>query len=416
MTNYSLYLHIPFCRHRCSYCDFNTYAGLSSLIPDYVTALCREMKGHYSAGSKGDAFAVNQLENIHTLPANASSLLPVHTIFFGGGTPSLVPAAEYERLLETIDRCFLVDQNVELTMEANPGTLSLAYLREIHGLGFNRLSLGMQSANPQELRLLEREHQVSEVIQAVAWARQAGFDNMNLDLIFGLPYQSMESWQRTLRFALTLRPEHFSLYALTLEHGTPMQHWTSRGLLSEPDPDLAAEMYEWAGDTLQNEGYVQYEISNWALSTGDGEIKSCRHNLQYWRNQPYLGIGAGAHGYAGGVRTANVLSPSAYIQRCLGENTSTYPCTAATATATPIDRAAEMGETMMMGLRLVKEGVSDRSFRYRFGVGLDHAYREQIKRLIRLGLLEWTGEEHDRCLRLTSRGRLLGNQVFLEFI
>jgi oxygen-independent coproporphyrinogen-3 oxidase len=391
MTNYALYLHIPFCRHRCSYCDFNTYAGLSALIPDYVTALCREMEGLYP-------------------------VVRVHTIFFGGGTPSLVPAAEYKRLLETIGRCFQVDQDVELTMEANPGTLSLEYLREIHSLGFNRLSLGMQSANPQELRLLEREHQVREVIQSVASARQAGFDNLNLDLIFGLPYQSLESWQRTLAFALNLRPQHLSLYALTLEHGTPMQHWTARGLLSEPDPDLAAEMYEWASDTLQDAGYVQYEISNWAVRVGDGEIKSCRHNLQYWRNQPYLGIGAGAHGYAGGVRTANVLSPSAYIQRCLIGQPSTFPCTPATATATPVDRSAEMGETMMMGLRLVQEGVSDKRFRSRFGEGLDQVYGEQIEPLIRSGLLEWNGEDDNPCLRLTAKGRLLGNQVFLEFI
>jgi oxygen-independent coproporphyrinogen-3 oxidase len=395
MSDYSLYLHIPFCRHRCSYCDFNTYAGLDSLIPDYVTALCREVEGIYET---------------------AGSRLPVHTVFFGGGTPSLVPAAQYERLLKTLDRCFQIDDHVELTMEANPGTLSLSYLGELHSLGFNRLSLGMQSANPQELRLLEREHQVGEVIQAVAWARQAGFDNLNLDLIFGLPYQSLESWQHTLMFAMKLRPQHFSLYALTLEHGTPMQHWTARGLLSEPDPDLAAEMYEWAGDALQDSGYSQYEISNWASQAGDGAIHSCRHNLQYWRNLPYLGIGAGAHGYASGVRTANVLAPAAYIRRCTEEPASTFPCTAATVTSTQVDRAAEMGETMMMGLRLVQEGVSDRVFRSRFGQGLEQVYGEQIERLIRLGLLEWMGERENARLRLTARGRLLGNQVFMEFI
>jgi oxygen-independent coproporphyrinogen-3 oxidase len=277
-----------------------------------------------------------------------------------------------------MEHCFELSADLEFTLEANPGTLSLPYLKDLRQLGANRLSLGMQSANPQELVLLEREHRVDEVIQAISWARQAGFENLNLDLIFGLPYQSIQSWQHTLEFALRLKPEHFSLYALTLEHGTTMQHWTARGMLSEPDPDLAADMYEWAAGALAGEGYVQYEISNWALCKGQ-EVKACRHNLQYWRSLPYLGFGAGAHGFANGTRTANVLAPAAYIQRCLEGSVQPFPRTPATATLTEIDRQTEIGETMMMGLRLVQEGVSDLNFRQRFGQGLSDVYGEPIR-------------------------------------
>ena len=225
----------------------------------------------------------------------------------------------------------------------------------------------MQSANPEELRLLEREHGYPEVIQAVSAARRAGFDNLNLDLIFGLPYQELDSWRRSLELALGLQPEHVSLYALTLEHGTPLGRWAERGLLREPDPDVAADMYEWAMQRLEDAGYAQYEISNWA-QTRQGELLACRHNLQYWRNLPYLGLGAGAHGYAGGLRSVVVLSPAAYIQRCLSAELHSadlpwvFPTTPATQSFQQVDREAEIGETMMTGLRLVEEGVSDVSF------------------------------------------------------
>lgn len=396
MQSYSVYLHIPFCTHRCGYCDFNTYAGLEDLIPAYCRALHTEI----------------------TWARSTEERLPVHTIFFGGGTPSLLPAAEIERALEAISDSFVVQPGAEITIEANPGTLSQDYLHNLRSAGVNRISLGVQSAHPGELRLLERIHDYGDVTRAVAWARRAGFDNLNLDLIFGLPEQPLENWQRTLGLAMGLEPEHFSLYALSLEHGTPFGTWARRGLLSTPDPDLAADMYEWASERLECSGYLQYEISNWAAPDVSGAPHSCRHNLQYWRNLPYLGFGAGAHGFAAGVRTANVLSPAAYIQRMAEASNSArppappFPHTPAVQTAHSIDRAAEIGETMMMGLRLVREGVSNTNFCARFGQPLTELFGLQIERLTRLGLLEW----HDDCLRLTRRGRLLGNQVFVEFI
>jgi len=326
-----------------------------------------------------------------------------------------------EEILAVLGQVFEILDGAEITLEANPGTLSLSYLQSLRQMGVNRLSLGMQSARPEELRLLERQHGFGDVVRAVCWARQAGFENLNLDLIFGLPEQTLESWQRNLELALGLKPEHFSLYALTLEHGTPLEHWAARGLIPLPDPDLAADMYEYATQRLEEMGYVQYEISNWAKRDSCDQPMACRHNLQYWRNLPYLGLGAGAHGYAAGVRTANVLSPAGYIRRLIEKPISvdepgmSFPTTPATVTAQPVDRQAEIGETMLMGLRLVEQGVSTKVFRDRFDQELDQVFGSEIEELISLGLLEWAGKDRDR-LRLTRQGRLLGNQVFMRFL
>jgi len=393
MEPISLYLHIPFCRHRCAYCDFNTYAGLENLVPAYTRALVREIElASQAAGRR----------------------LKAHTIFFGGGTPSLLPVEALAEIMGALRSGFELLPEVEVTLEANPGTVDPDYLRALRDLGINRLSLGMQSASPEELVLLEREHDYEDVIHAVTWARKAGFEQINLDLIFGLPEQQLSTWRSTLELALGLCPEHLSLYSLTLEHGTPMQHWAKRGLISEPDPDAAAEMYEWAMERLGEAGYRQYEISNWARSGPDG-LLACRHNLQYWRGLPYLGLGAGAHGYAGGVRTENVRAPSAYIRRLEEGKAGAFPCTPAASTWRAVSREDELAETMMMGLRLVEEGVGEAEFAARFDQELRQVYARQIARLQKQGLLEWGGERGDR-LRLTKRGRLLGNRVFVEFV
>lgn len=394
METYSLYLHIPFCRHRCCYCDFNTYAGQENLIPVYMDSLCRE---------------------IELVAGAAGARLPVHTVFFGGGTPSLLPPQMLGQVIRLIDGHFSLQTETEITLEANPGTLSLDYFDEVRRVGVNRISLGMQSANPDELRLLERLHGFEDVIQAVLWAREAGFENLNLDLIFGLPDQTLSSWQQNLKRAVDLSPDHLSLYALTLEHGTPMESWVTKGLISEPEPDLDAEMYEWACDFLAGNGFEQYEISNWALRRGEDQDLRCQHNLQYWRNFPYLGLGAGGHGFAAGVRTVNVLSPAAYIQRCQTGMVSEFPRTPATSSTNPVDLQTEIGETMMMGLRLTEEGISRSAFAHRFGLTLEGIYETEIAELISLGLVEWAGEDRDH-LRLTPHGRLLGNQVFMRFI
>lgn len=391
----SLYLHIPFCRHRCGYCDFNTYAGLDNLIPAYTDALIAEAQW---------------------LARGADERLPVHTIFLGGGTPSLLPLEAMQRLLQALHDAYDVAADAEISLEANPGTLSPEYLTGLRAAGFNRISLGVQSASPHELLVLEREHDFVDVVNSVKWARQAGFDNLNLDFIFGLPGQSLASWQRNLELATALAPEHLSLYALSIEHGTPFRELDARGLLALPDGDAAAEMYELADRMLAEAGFVQYEISNWAKLGADGQPRACHHNLQYWRNLPYAGLGAGAHGFLAGHRTANVLAPAAYIKRMREAAAQPpaleYPRTPVTASAERVDARREMGETMMMGLRLVREGVSQAGFAERFGSTLEQVYGRSIAALQRRGLLETASG----ALRLTHQGRLLGNQVFMEFV
>jgi oxygen-independent coproporphyrinogen-3 oxidase len=400
MQTHSVYIHIPFCHQRCFYCDFNTYTGLDPLISDYVKALFQEIDylGKSSATLTGE-------------------LLPIHTIYFGGGTPSLIPTASIATVLEKLSNTFNLSQDVEITIEANPGTVTIDALHSLHAMGVNRLSLGAQSANSEELRLLGRIHNFEDVIQAMEDARGAGFEALNLDLIFGLPNQTLETWKHSLHKVLELEPDHLSLYALTLEYGTPLQKQITCGFHPQPDPDLAADMYEWATECLEQAGYHQYEISNWAKSDANGKDYTCRHNLQYWRGLPYLGIGAGAHGYTHDVRTANVLSPQAYIRHCLQSSSTMrvlrFPRTPATAYAHKIDCIAEMSETMIMGLRLTQEGVSAAAFLQRFKQPLQEVFGLQIDRLIQKGLLEWHEED---MLRLTPKGRLLGNQVFIEFV
>ena len=431
-----MYLHIPYCRFRCAYCDFNTYAGLDDLIPTYGRALAREIR------QVGD-FA----------PAGTG---PVHTIFFGGGTPSLMPLVEYVEIFRALRASFELTADCEITLEANPGTVDQPYLEGLRNLGVNRLSFGVQSSHAWELRLLDRQHTFADVIAAVRMARAAGFDpggaggyGLNLDLIFALPHQTLAMWQATLLRALALAPDHLSLYALSLEQGTPMRSWVTAGLLPTPDPDLAADMYLWASDTLAAHGYQQYEISNWALTRGEGgrlkyetEISAsdpilppspspaecwagslspyfaCRHNLQYWRNRPYLGFGAGAHGCAAGWRYSNVLAPGAYIARIdnaadgAGNAGRPFPFSPATVETIPVTPETAMDETMMLGLRLVGEGVGEADFQARYGQSIDARYARRLKRLMALGLLERV----DQRVRLTPGGRLLGNRVFREFV
>jgi oxygen-independent coproporphyrinogen III oxidase len=398
----ALYLHIPFCTHRCAYCDFNTYARQEALIPAYLQALSNEIE-----------YVGRQAGRLPEQPV-------IQTVFFGGGTPSLLPAEGLGGLMESLRTVFDLDAGAEITLEANPGTCTRAYLDDLRRLGVNRLSFGVQSASPDELRLLERQHDFFAVIESIKWARQAGFANLNLDLIYGLPEQSLSSWQATLKRCLDLGPEHISAYALTLEHGTPFGRWSTRGLLPIPDPDLAAGMYEWGCEFLKSAGYIQYEISNWARSSipvnsSHPPSSACRHNLQYWRNLPYLGLGAGAHGYANGMRYSNALRIKTYIERLAVDSRppdGDFPLSPAAVNRTVITPDVEMQETLLTGLRLTREGVSATGFASRFGRDLSEVFAREISHLTGAGLLEWQADR----LRLTRRGRLLGNRVFIHFV
>jgi oxygen-independent coproporphyrinogen-3 oxidase len=382
----ALYLHIPFCRHRCSYCDFNTYTSLGDLKAAYTTALCREIE------------QVGQL---------AGGKRPCHTIFFGGGTPSLMSPVMLEQILQTTCRYFALTDDAEITMEANPGTVDREYLTAVHQPGINRLSFGVQSAIASELALLEREHDFPAVVAAVADARAAGFTNFSLDLIYGVPGQTLASWEQSLRAALALEPPHISLYCLTIEPGTPMNRWLGNGRIQPPDPDLAADQYELAGQILAEHGLIQYEISNWALPDYE-----CRHNLVYWRNQEYLGLGAGAHGSANGYRYEIVKQPRVYIRRMENAATGPFPLSAAAAAHHAVDRAEAMSDTVITQLRLLQEGLDLDAFQSRFGQSLDDAFDGTVSQLVEWGLL-MVGNGR---LRLTRKGRFLSNQVFYRFM
>jgi oxygen-independent coproporphyrinogen-3 oxidase len=406
---YSIYIHIPFCKHRCAYCDFNTYAGQENSIPAYVNALIQEINHVGLRGERKDA----------------------HTVFFGGGTPSLLSAAQFASVMDALYSTFTFTADAEISIEANPGTVSPETLTAIRNAGINRISFGVQSTNTEELRMLEREHDFFTVIEAVSTARKAGFDNLNLDLIYGLPEQTLQTWQTTLQRIVELHPEHISAYALTLEHGTPFGRWSSKGLLPLPDADLAADMYEYAEEFLSNHGYVHYEISNWALDhrplTADHSSSfmgnhlpsfACKHNLQYWRSLPYLAFGAGAHGYANGYRYSNALRIKTYIDRLTEIKISNieFPLSPSTVNQHKQTLKDDMSEFMLNNLRLLDAGAAESDFRSRFGSGLLDVYPQEIEELIHDGLLEKKTSENSDVFRLTKRGRLLGNQVFLRFV
>ncbi|GMU39996.1 MAG: coproporphyrinogen III oxidase [Chloroflexota bacterium] len=384
----SLYLHTPFCTSKCGYCDFNSYEGLDHLVPDYTPALVREME----------------------LWAPAARRYQVRTIFFGGGTPSLTSLDDLAAIFTGLGANFDIAPDVEWSLEANPTELTLEHLRGLRALGVNRLSMGVQSMHADELELLERQHSPERVVQAVADARAAGFDNLNLDLIFGLIGQPLERWQQTVEQILALEPEHLSCYALTVEPGTALFYRVSKGLLPAPDPDMAADQYEWTRRRLADAGYVQYEISNWAKPD-----RECRHNLVYWRAEPYLGFGAGAHSFFAGRRFANVDAPNQYEERV----NASYEEKVATGRTelrqvaggeTP-DEETLRADAMILGLRLM-EGVSLPDFAARFGVRAEDLYGPVIDRYTRFGLLETTGNR----LRLTERGLLLANEVFADLL
>lgn len=389
-ANLSIYLHIPFCAFKCSYCAFNTYTNIEHLIPRFVEALCLEI-----------AFVGAQRPH-----------QPVWTIFFGGGTPSLLSPEQFKQILETLRRWFDVEPDAEVTFEANPADLRVGgvrYLAALRAVGFNRISIGMQSANANELTLFQRRHDNDDVAGAVRAARAAGFDNLNLDLIYGAPHQTMDSWKNTLEQATALQPEHLSLYALGIEDGTPMKAWVERGRLTALDDDLTADMYELATDMLAEAGYAQYEISNWAKPG-----RECRHNLQYWRNWQYLAFGPGAHGFAAGVRYSVMPSPQRYIAAVMSPPSArlAYPRSPAVDQAVEVTKDEEMAETLIMSLRLLREGLSLSGFRSRFGVDLLALHGDHLKRAEASGLVRAA----DDRIWLTRAGRLLSNQVFREFV
>ena len=397
----ALYIHIPFCETKCPYCDFNTYSGIEPIMPDYIAALVEEI------GLWGTA--------LRYLNNHSPESRHIGTIFFGGGTPSYLPPENIQQVLDAVRSAFSLTSDSEVTLESNPGDVTSDRLKSWREVGVNRLSIGVQSLDDGLLHLLGRRHDAETARQAYHNAREAGFDNVNLDLMYGLPHQTLQQWRKTLTETVKLAPEHLSLYCLTLEEGTPLDTWVRQGKVPDSDPDLAADMYLLAEELAGSAGYDHYEISNWALPG-----QACRHNLTYWQNQPYLGVGPGAHSYLDGYRFANLRPPRQYIQRI--RRWSQHPPSSvdlagfrrdgALDMVETVDSRLEMAETMILGLRLT-QGVSEEGFARRFGVEIRDTYTVQVRELETLGLLEWLS---DHRLRLTPRGRLLGNEVFQRFL
>ena len=369
----SLYIHIPFCVRKCLYCDFPSFSGMESIFDDYVRMLCREIDETYS-DYRG---------------------MEVKSIFVGGGTPSVLPPALLGRISDKIFSRFDVDSKAEITIETNPGTLDAKKLAEMKSMYFNRLSMGLQAWQDRLLKKLGRIHTADEFETNFLQARDAGFKNINVDLMFALPAQSLDDWQETLEKVIKLRPEHISAYSLIIEEGTPFFDMFDRGELKETDEETDRKMYYLAKEMLSDKGYKQYEISNFAK-----EGFECYHNKVYWRTEEYQGFGLGAHSYADGVRFHNTYDMKEYLR---GEGFR-------------LDKEflslqEKQEEFMFMGLRM-NEGVSEAEFLRRFGESMDSVYGDEIKELISEELLV----KKDGRLSLTDRGVDISNSVFEKFI
>lgn len=368
------YVHVPFCRAKCFYCDFNSYPGQEKLFDDYVDAVIIE---------------------ICAAPAG----LPLDSVYFGGGTPTVLTPGALGSLVRAIRDRFGISEGAEVTVEANPGTVSMDSLSRLRSDGFNRLSIGVQSFDDGILSRIGRIHTANEARESLRSGRDAGFDNISVDLMYALPGQSLSDWRSTLTSAIELAPEHISLYELTVEEGTVFGNLRKKCQLRLPDEDAQVDMYTAAIDMLVASGYEHYEISNFALPG-----RRSRHNQVYWRNEPYFGFGAGASGYVGGVRYTNVRPISDYIEivRTTGR---------AVESSESLTGRQLMGETVMLGLRML-DGINLEDFERRFDVSLAAAYPEELERLIGDGLVEIAG----MYLRLSGKGLLVANEVAQEFL
>jgi len=383
-----IYIHIPFCERKCTYCNFNTTDFFEPLAERYIRAVAIETS-HW-----GERLAQRGGET------------QIDTIYFGGGTPSIVEARQLASLVRACEAAFKIDHKPEVTIEINPGSFSKTKIDGWLEAGINRASVGVQSFIDRELVSLSRTHTADDARLTIQSLQTAGFENTSLDLIAGLPEQSLVDWQFNLGEALMLEPQHLSLYLLEIKESTQLYAQIKRGVQTKPDDDLAAEMYQVISEATQNNGFEHYEISNFAR-VFDGETVSrfrSKHNLKYWTGAPFYGVGCGAHSYDGRVRWTNILKTDAYIKSveatgfAVGERHE----------LSEEDRAAE---ALFMGLRL-KEGVSLSEFRSEYGVDVVERFSGDLPRLAEAGLIETRGGR----LILTSAGRLLSNEVFVSFV
>lgn len=378
---FSAYLHVPFCRVRCGYCEFNTYTAT-------------ELRG-----ARQDEYAetlMREIDLARDVLDAAGGIRPLDTVFFGGGTPTLLPPGDLARMLEHAVDAFGIRNGAEVTVEANPDTVSPEVVRTLVDAGVNRLSIGMQSAVPHVLAALDRTHRPENVETAVHAAREAGLD-VSVDLIYGAPGESLADWEASLDAALSLEPDHISAYALIIEDGTKLARQIRRGEVPAPDDDLQADMYELADSRLAAAGFDWYEVSNWARGSEQGSASShaSRHNLAYWRGSDWWGFGPGAHSHVAGLRWWNVKHPAAYAQRLhAGESPA--------AGRERPDHEAQTLERVLLQSRLA-EGLPISE--------IAESHRSRVAELISDGLVDAAAAVRDRRVRLTLRGRLLADAV-----
>jgi len=386
----SLYIHIPFCKKKCNYCDFVSYAGKEELIDDYVDALVREINNspHFNVGC--------QAQNNAGKPHN--ELWGIETIYFGGGTPTLLEPKHFDKIINNINSSFVIRNSAfEFSIEANPGTADKTKLKALRELGINRLSIGAQSFNDRHLKTLGRIHNSKAVHRFYGDARSAGFDNINLDLIFALPGQTLDEWKHDLDIALNLTtypPNHLSIYNLQLEEGTPLWEMKKSETRNPkqirnpkfqiPNEEEELKMYEYTIETLSDAGYKHYEISNFAKPGFE-----CKHNINYWKNGNYIGIGAGAHSHVNGKRWANPNCIETYIKE-----SRRFPDVT--------DTETDKRETVFLGLRLL-EGLPVEKF---------SGFEKEVAELVKDGLLMKDNSHY----KLSRQGLFLGNLVFEKFV
>ncbi len=371
----SVYIHIPFCATKCYYCAFNTYTFHKEQAKTYLQALRTEMELY------------------------APDTEPLQTIFIGGGTPSILSSSALLQLFNDVHQHFQITPNAEITVECNPGTVDAEKLNVMRDNGVNRLSFGLQAMQDETLQQLGRIHTVSEFLESYQVAREHGFKNINIDLIFALPDQEIEAWHHTLNEVISLKPEHISAYNLVMEEETPFYEQWQTGKLNLPSEDTEADMFQYTIDTLTAHGYTHYEICNFAKPN-----HFAKHNLVYWNNQPCIGLGAGACGYINGVRYTNIRGIAPYIKTLSKRNKPI-------ADTERLTGNAEKSETLMLALRK-REGISLETYQNRFGEEIDDTFGDTLKKWRDLRLLERTPTH----LRFTPRGLFLANEIFVELM
>lgn len=374
-----IYIHVPFCLGKCSYCDFVSYRWEPDKVCAYLEALAKEVKMR----SKKMSGNIKQVESL----------------YIGGGTPTCLNGEEILFVIEKCSFYFNVLPYAEISLEANPGTISMEKLEFLYRGGVNRLSIGAQACQGRLLKLLGRKHSFADVQDAVRSARKAGYRNISIDLIFGIPGQTLGDWNESLQRVIELSPEHISAYGLHLAEDTPLYERVNNGELDVLEEETELKMYEKAIDVITAAGFEHYEISNFALPG-----RQCRHNLLYWRNLPYLGLGPAAYSYLNNRRFGNEKSLEKYIQM-INEGKP------AEAESEALPQRIRMAETVILGLRLLK-GIDLNEFALRFGKRLEEVYPEQIDKFVKLKLIEHEGE----IIRLTRKGLAVSNQVFVEFV